>query len=329
MPGRKYTAGSGYRYGFNGKENDNDAGKGIQDYGMRIYDTRLGKFLSVDPISYKYPELTPYQSASNRPIDGIDLDGLEYLSVTVSKISMNISVIESDGKIGIASDIFISPDKNISGPTYNYLMNNNSGHIATLQTTNYNEIQTQIEEKLQAALEKLEMKGVLDMPKSLTQKEIYVQKQIKSSRIMRKTNPNASTVNVPTSVRTGSAKGSAILTLIEYGGKAVVLFQKWRVRNDFEDANGQIYAVQSVLNYINIGLNNKVFKDNAGKDNLYDYANYLLDGTKPMHMVTVGHNVETGTEIREYQVDYYKIYKFYLYSKKIDKIQSDKTAVSE
>jgi RHS repeat-associated protein len=79
MPQRSITSGS-YRYGFNGKENDNDV-KGTgnqQDYGMRIYDPRIGRFLSVDPITAKYPELTPYQFASNRPIDGIDLDGLEY-----------------------------------------------------------------------------------------------------------------------------------------------------------------------------------------------------------------------------------------------------------
>jgi RHS repeat-associated protein len=69
-----------YRYGFNGKENDNEVkGEGNQqDYGMRIYDPRLMRFLSVDPISNVYPELTPYQFASNRPIDGIDQDGLEY-----------------------------------------------------------------------------------------------------------------------------------------------------------------------------------------------------------------------------------------------------------
>ncbi len=80
MPGRKYSAGSVYRYGFNGKENDNELkGEGNQqDYGMRIYDPRLGKFLSVDPLTKEYPELTPYQFASNRPIDGIDMDGLEY-----------------------------------------------------------------------------------------------------------------------------------------------------------------------------------------------------------------------------------------------------------
>ncbi|HRF25286.1 MAG TPA: RHS repeat-associated core domain-containing protein [Chitinophagaceae bacterium] len=80
MPGRKYSSASGYRYGFNGKENDNEVkGEGNQqDYGQRIYDTRLGRFLSTDPFTKIYPELTPYQFASNRPIDGIDLDGLEW-----------------------------------------------------------------------------------------------------------------------------------------------------------------------------------------------------------------------------------------------------------
>jgi RHS repeat-associated protein len=68
-----------YRYGFNGKENDNEVkGDGNQqDYGMRIYDPRLGRFLSVDPITRQYPQLTPYQFASNSPIKNVDVDGLE------------------------------------------------------------------------------------------------------------------------------------------------------------------------------------------------------------------------------------------------------------
>jgi RHS repeat-associated protein len=80
MVGRSLGAG-GYRYGFNGKENDNEVkGEGNQqDYGMRIYDTRLGRFLSLDPLMKAYPELTPYQFASNRPIDGVDLDGAEFI----------------------------------------------------------------------------------------------------------------------------------------------------------------------------------------------------------------------------------------------------------
>lgn len=79
MPGRTYTAGNGYRYGFNGKENDNEVkGEGNQqDYGMRIYDPRLGRFLSVDPLTKEYPWYTPYQFAGNKPIEAIDLDGAE------------------------------------------------------------------------------------------------------------------------------------------------------------------------------------------------------------------------------------------------------------
>jgi RHS repeat-associated protein len=79
MPGRKYSAGNLYRYGFNGKENDSEIkGEGNeQDYGMRIYDPRLGKFLSVDPLTKDYPWYTPYQFAGNMPIRAIDLDGGE------------------------------------------------------------------------------------------------------------------------------------------------------------------------------------------------------------------------------------------------------------
>jgi RHS repeat-associated protein len=69
-----------YRYGFNGKEKDDDiqASTGVDyDYGFRMYDARIARFLSIDPLTKKYPELTPYQFASNTPIQAIDLDGKE------------------------------------------------------------------------------------------------------------------------------------------------------------------------------------------------------------------------------------------------------------
>jgi RHS repeat-associated protein len=89
-PFSEYNAGAGrYRYGFNGKENDSEVkGSGNQqDYGMRIYDPRLGRFLSVDPIIESYPMLTPFQFASNRPIDGIDLNGLEFYTPQSAKVT--------------------------------------------------------------------------------------------------------------------------------------------------------------------------------------------------------------------------------------------------
>ncbi|HNW70029.1 MAG TPA: RHS repeat-associated core domain-containing protein, partial [Bacteroidales bacterium] len=78
MPGRVYSPTS-YRYGFNGKENDNEvAGTGNwQNYGMREYDARVCRFISVDPLTAKFPWYTPYQFAGNKPMIAVDLDGLE------------------------------------------------------------------------------------------------------------------------------------------------------------------------------------------------------------------------------------------------------------
>lgn len=79
LGGRNYAADGAHRYGFNGKENDNEVkGEGNQqDYGFRIYDTRIARFLSVDPLLKEYPWYTPYQFAGNMPIHAIDIDGLE------------------------------------------------------------------------------------------------------------------------------------------------------------------------------------------------------------------------------------------------------------
>lgn len=68
-----------YKYGFNGMEKDDEVqGNGnTYDYGFRIYNPRLGKFLSVDPLHQSYPWYSPYHFAGNTPIWAIDLDGLE------------------------------------------------------------------------------------------------------------------------------------------------------------------------------------------------------------------------------------------------------------
>lgn len=77
-PGRSFNSAS-YRFAFNGKEKINEiyGTADAYDYGKRFYDTRLGRFLSIDPLYKKYPMLTPYQFASNTPIQAIDIDGLE------------------------------------------------------------------------------------------------------------------------------------------------------------------------------------------------------------------------------------------------------------
>jgi RHS repeat-associated protein len=75
IQGRSAAFGSEYRFGFNGKENDGESE--TQDYGMRINDCRLGRFLSVDPLAKEYAFYSTYHFAGNTPIAAIDLDGLE------------------------------------------------------------------------------------------------------------------------------------------------------------------------------------------------------------------------------------------------------------
>jgi RHS repeat-associated protein len=110
MPGRKYAASNAYRYGFNGKENDNEVkGEGNeQDYGMRVYDPRIGKFLSVDPLTANYPWYTPYQFAGNKPINSIDLDGLEeyetYDAYAKAKGKDALKVMDGSDGAWLASD---------------------------------------------------------------------------------------------------------------------------------------------------------------------------------------------------------------------------------
>ena len=63
------------RYKYCGKERDEETG--LYYYGARYYAAWIGRFVSVDPLQFKYPYYTPYQYAGNKPISYIDLDGLE------------------------------------------------------------------------------------------------------------------------------------------------------------------------------------------------------------------------------------------------------------
>jgi RHS repeat-associated protein len=58
---------------------DDDLGLNWYQFKWRNHDPQIGRFLQVDPLSDKYVYNTTYAYAENRVIDGIDLEGLEYL----------------------------------------------------------------------------------------------------------------------------------------------------------------------------------------------------------------------------------------------------------
>ena len=83
QPGRHGNSGE-YRYGFQEQEKDDELkGEGNSiNYKYRMHDPRIGRFFNRDPLESKYPWNSPYAFSENRVIDGIELEGKEWLGVT-------------------------------------------------------------------------------------------------------------------------------------------------------------------------------------------------------------------------------------------------------
>ena len=64
MPGRKFSAGSGYRYGFNGQEKETELNENITTAQFWEYDSRIGRRWNIDPVDKN----SPYEVNSSNPI---------------------------------------------------------------------------------------------------------------------------------------------------------------------------------------------------------------------------------------------------------------------
>jgi len=70
---------------YNGKELDTDFGLDWYHYGARMYDPAIGRFTGVDPISDAFPHVSTYNYAENRPVNGIDLHGLQFVPFHITQ----------------------------------------------------------------------------------------------------------------------------------------------------------------------------------------------------------------------------------------------------
>ena len=108
MPSRHWQSDS-YRFGFNGMEADNELkGNGNSyDFGARIYDARVGRWLNVDPWQKKYPDLNPYNSMENKPIIMVDENGkggtvtLIYQGGTLVQVQVDVTIYMSSNNPNI------------------------------------------------------------------------------------------------------------------------------------------------------------------------------------------------------------------------------------
>jgi hypothetical protein len=77
---------------------------------ISISERDILRFFSVDPLTPQYPELTPYQFASNRPIDGIDLDGLEWTKTKTYNPQTGITNVQFQVKLKVVNDSKVFKD---------------------------------------------------------------------------------------------------------------------------------------------------------------------------------------------------------------------------
>ena len=93
-------------YTFSAKEKD--AETGLSYFGSRYYSSDLSVWLSVDPMSAKYPSLSPYTYCANNPVRCVDPNGEEIgeyrdwngdLLGTDGKNDLNVFFVSDEGSI--------------------------------------------------------------------------------------------------------------------------------------------------------------------------------------------------------------------------------------
>ncbi|MDX2189337.1 MAG: RHS repeat-associated core domain-containing protein [Bacteroidota bacterium] len=93
------------KYLYNGKELNDDFGLEWYAYGARYYDPVLARFSGTDPISNKFPSLSTYNYAGNKPINGIDLHGLQWVHFqdrNNNVINVNVTTVYSGTRLSRA-----------------------------------------------------------------------------------------------------------------------------------------------------------------------------------------------------------------------------------
>lgn len=96
-----------YRYGFQGQEQDDEVkGEGNSiNYKYRMHDPRLGRFFTLDPLAPKYPHNSPYAFSENRLLDGVELEGLEFIPTGKSLFLGQIGLIGELKKLSFFIDL--------------------------------------------------------------------------------------------------------------------------------------------------------------------------------------------------------------------------------
>jgi RHS repeat-associated protein len=127
------SGGFSTQYRFNGKEQDQMTG--LYNYGARFYDPMVSGWLSVDPLTEKYPGWSAYNYVMNNPVRLIDPTGMgaeDYYETSNGNViwrnSSEATLIENGQTLKNIGTSYAS--FNGSSLTYNYQYKDKDGNLS-------------------------------------------------------------------------------------------------------------------------------------------------------------------------------------------------------
>ncbi|HEX7903808.1 MAG TPA: DUF6443 domain-containing protein [Chitinophagaceae bacterium] len=263
---------------FTSQELDEDFGLSWYQHRFRNHDPQIGRFVQIDPLAPKYMHNSTYAYAENRPIDGIDLEGLEYLRAGEVLIQMRISY--SDNQVSSASVRLTRT--NVSKATEVFVFNKQSKlrdasapDPYLLGTINYKPASTKTTNEATSDDAGGSEVGVLG------QRQVDHPAVPKNKREARAADKDPLTTVLSTS--SGAVKGDAIIAMVGAAGLLLDYMHDKEISIDINKANQQASTAGiSTVKDINMALSLNLIPSNyLNNSDLTSFANYLLFGEKP------------------------------------------------
>ena len=246
---------------------------GIQDYGFRNYFPSIGRFTSIDPLTAQYPELSSYQYASNSPIAGIDLDGLEFLDANAALFEMRMgkAYLKVENQSSVTQSM-VAQAKFAAGTDANGQPWVGSTFSTEIMDAQF-EMPRPVQRKLPPKVEKILTRTVDGYPG-------YNRQQRRGNNaIARRTG------RVPNSSRSAgpprSGNGGAGLGILEVASTFIAAYKVREVSNDFGAARAQYEEFgRPAVEALEISINNGLVIPDAisGDSELSDVINYMVSG---------------------------------------------------
>ena len=102
---RNGTTSADARYKFTGKERD-VVETGYDYFGARYYDSRIGRWMSLDLLEDEYPYSSPYVYVQNDPINYFDPDGEDLISVKYNDMTVIVDQMIAGEVYELLKDLY-------------------------------------------------------------------------------------------------------------------------------------------------------------------------------------------------------------------------------